>query len=38
MPVFLKLWSTAVRQVIRGYPQAVSEDQALQKLYQTLIK
>jgi len=40
--MFLKLWSTdhrcsvAVRQVVRGGPQAVSEEKALQKLYQTL--
>jgi hypothetical protein len=34
--VFLKLWSKAVRQVIRGGPQAVSEAKVLQNLYQTL--
>jgi hypothetical protein len=32
---FLKLWSVAVRQVVRGRPQAVLEDKALQKFYQT---
>jgi hypothetical protein len=35
-PVFIKLWSAAVCQDVRGGPQAVSEVKALQKLYQTL--
>jgi hypothetical protein len=40
--MFLKLWSadhrwsTAVRQVVCGSPQAVSEEKTLQKLCQTL--
>jgi hypothetical protein len=34
--VFLKLWSAAVRQVVQGDLQAVLEDKALKKLYQTL--
>jgi hypothetical protein len=32
-PVFLKLWSAAVCQVVRYCPQAVSEEKVLQKLY-----
>jgi hypothetical protein len=41
MLLFLKLWSTdhrwstAVSQVVHGGPQAVSEEKALQKLFQT---
>jgi hypothetical protein len=34
-PVFLKLWSAAALQVVRGDLQAVSEEKVLQKLYQT---
>jgi hypothetical protein len=34
-PVFFKLWSGAFRQVIRGGPQMVSEEKALQTFYQT---
>jgi hypothetical protein len=34
--VFLKLSSAAVRQVVHGGPQTISDEQALQKLYQTL--
>jgi hypothetical protein len=34
--VFLKLWLTAVRQVVRDGAQAVSKDEALQKWNQTL--
>jgi hypothetical protein len=30
--VFLKLWSAAVLRVVRGSPQAVSEEKALQKI------
>jgi hypothetical protein len=36
MSVFLKLSSAAVHQVVRGGPQAASEEKGLQKLYQTL--
>lgn len=35
--VFLKLWSAAVRQVVRDGPHAVSKGKAFQKLYRTLI-
>jgi hypothetical protein len=40
--VFIKLWSAdhqwsaAVRQVVRGGPQTISEETALPKFYQTL--
>jgi hypothetical protein len=38
--VFIKLWSAAVPQVVRGGsssgPQVVSEEKALKKLYKTL--
>jgi hypothetical protein len=36
MAVFIKLWSWEVRQVVSSGPQAISEGNALQKLYQTL--
>jgi hypothetical protein len=32
MPVFLKMWSAAVCQVVRGGPQVVSEEKTLQKI------
>jgi hypothetical protein len=34
-PMFLKLWSAAVRYWVRGSLKAVSEEKALQKLYDT---
>jgi hypothetical protein len=34
--VFLKLWSAAIRQMVPGVSQAVSEEKVLQKLYHTL--
>jgi hypothetical protein len=35
-PVFLKLWYTMFRQLVRGDQQEVSEEKRLQKLYQTM--
>lgn len=34
--VFLKLWPAAVPQVVRGAPQSVSGEKALQKLYHSI--